>query len=121
MSLFNSDADNPTGQHASATSGAHGLIGACLMVLALWAGQDAYIAAWGISGAYLLCKELLFDVWRDRRARVLLDSLLDTAMIGIGCALIYGLNPVVDGYDAMLAAGLLAILGFIVFADRWRK
>ena len=121
MSLFNSDADNPTGQHASATSGAHAFIGACLVVLVTWYGVEAYRAAWGIGLGYFALKELLFDIRLDTRPRVVLDSLLDAMMIGLGCTLVASLNPQPDGYDAALAGGGLMILALIVALDMWRK
>lgn len=120
MSLTQSDADKPTGQPASATHGAHAMIGLCLSVIALWIGFGPLAVAWGVPGLYFLGKELLFDIRLDSRPRVVLDSILDAVMTGLGSALIYSLGPVVDGYDALIAAGILAILAFTVFADRWR-
>ena len=121
MTLFQSDADKPTGQHAAATSGAHAFIGACLVVLATWLGVEAYSAAWGIGIGYFVIKELLFDIRLDTRPRVVLDSILDAMMIGLGCALVASLNPEPDGYDAALAGGGLMILALIVALDKWRK
>ena len=121
MSLFESDADNPTGQHASATSGAHAFIGACLTVLVTWFGITPFAAAWGVGLGYFVLKEVLFDIRLDTRPRVVLDSILDAMMIGLGCALVASLNPEPDGYDAALAGGGLMILALIVALDKWRK